>query len=366
MMRNPRDMSSPYMNWAKTTFRAKLPYSLTNSGVYNVSLQELDVSLADMEISGDSYYGYPPLMSALARYCGVEESCIVAATGASGANHLAMAALIEPGDEVLIETPAYDPIVRAASNLGAVVRRFPRRSEQDFRLDPEAVQAALTPRTRLIVITNLHNPSSALAGGQELRAVGETARANGTRVLVDEVYLPSMFERAPGTSFHLGRQFVVTSSLTKAYGLSGLRCGWILAEPELAERMWRLNDLFGVVPAHSAERLSCLALAQIDRIVARSRALLDTNRPLVHAFLKSRADLAGGLMEAGTVSFPRLLHGSVETLLELARARGVAVAPGSFFEAPDHFRMGFGCPTDILKGGLECLSDALDDLKQTA
>src|SRR5262245_1685735 len=116
-----RDMFSPYMQWAKTTFQADIKYSLTNSGVFSLSLRELDVSLDDLEIRGRSYHGFPPLRAALSRYCGVDEESIVAATGTSGANHLAMGAILEPGDEVLIESPAYDPIVCAASNLGAVV-----------------------------------------------------------------------------------------------------------------------------------------------------------------------------------------------------------------------------------------------------
>jgi aspartate/methionine/tyrosine aminotransferase len=355
-------MSSPYMHWAKTTFQANVPYSLTNSGVFSLSLRELEVTLDDLEISGASYYGYPPLLSALARYCGVEPDCIVAATGTSGANHLAMAAIIQPGDEVLIEQPAYDPILCAASNLGAVVRRFLRPADEGFRLDPNAVVAALTPRTKLIVLTNLHNPTSCLASSEELAAIGEMARGNGTRVLVDEVYLPTLFEPVLRSSFHLGLPFVVTCSLTKAYGLSGLRCGWILAEPDLARRMWQLNDLFGVIPAHAAERLSCAALAQVDRIAARARAPLDTNSAMVHEFLSSRADLAGGRTHAGTVSFPRLLWGDVQTLFELARARGTAVVPGAFFEAPEHFRIGFGCPTETLRGGLDRLAAALDEL----
>jgi aspartate/methionine/tyrosine aminotransferase len=350
------------MQWAKTTFQADLAYSLTNSGVCSLRLRELDVTLDDLEISGPSYYGYPPLLAALSRYCGVAEDSLVAATGASGANHLAMAAILNPGDEVLIETPAYDPIVRTASNLGAVVRRFPRSVEQDFRLDPEAVAAAMSPRTRLIVVTNLHNPTSCLAGAADLTAVGEIARDSRARVLVDEVYLPTLFEHAPPSSFHLGPQFVVTSSLTKAYGLSGLRCGWILAEADLARRMWRLNDLFGVIPAHPAERLSCVVLAQIERVAARARMLLEMNRALMHEFLVSRSDLAGGRFDGGTVSFPRLLRGNVQTLCELLLTRGTAVVPGSFFEAPEHFRIGFGCPTEILRGGLGRLAEALDEL----
>ena len=95
-------------------------------------------------------------------------------------------------------------------------------------------------------MTNLHNPSGALIDDETLKQIGEIARRVGARVLVDEVYIETLFETSPRTSFHFGNEFVVTSSLTKAFGLSGLRCGWIFAEPELAKRMWLLNDLFAV------------------------------------------------------------------------------------------------------------------------
>src|SRR5205085_8584350 len=104
-----------------------------------------------------------------------------------------------------------------------------------------------------IVVTNLHNPTSTLTGEDTIREIGEIARRAGARVLVDEVYLDAAFEKAPRSAAHLGDHFIVTSSLTKVYGLSGLRCGWIIGDPKLATAMWRLNDLFGVIPAHMAE-----------------------------------------------------------------------------------------------------------------
>src|SRR6185503_10806304 len=125
-----------------------------------------------------------------------------------------------------------------------------------FLIDVREIEKAISPRTRLIVLTNMHNPTSTLADNGTLNGIGEIARDARARVLVDEVYLEAMFDHAPRSSFHLGNQFVATGSLTKAYGLSGLRAGWVLAEAPLAEKMWRLNDIFGVIPAHPAERLS--------------------------------------------------------------------------------------------------------------
>ncbi len=147
-----------------------------------------------------------------------------------------MAALINPGDEILFESPAYDPLLALAHYLGANVKRFQRRFEDGFAVSAAEIERNVSPRTRLIVITNFHNPSGVLTDEQTLREVGELARGVTARVLVDEVYLEMLFAEPPQTAFHLGNQFVVTGSLTKAFGLSGLRCGWILAEPELAQR----------------------------------------------------------------------------------------------------------------------------------
>jgi hypothetical protein len=214
------------------------------------------------------------------------------------------------------------------------------------------------------VLTNLHNPSSAPTSDETLRQVGVVARACGARVLVDEVYLDAQFGRTPRSAFHLGEEFVTTNSLTKVYGLSGLRCGWALAAPELAQKMWRLNDLFGVIPAHAAERLSCIALANLDRISRRARRLLETNGALLNSFLESRDDLDSLKHQSGTVSFPRLKQGDVNGLCALLREKyETSVVPGSFFEMPHHFRIGIGCDTAMLTGGLERLGAALDEVR---
>jgi aspartate/methionine/tyrosine aminotransferase len=351
------------MHWSKTQSAAR--FNLALSGVAHLPWPELPVRLEDLDCNGPSAYGYAPLQQALARKCGVAPECVCAATGVSLANHLALAAALEPGDEVLIEQPAYELLVSTASFLGLKIKRFQRRFEDGFQLDLGRLEQEVSARTRMIVLTNLHNPSSVLLDDTTLRGVGAIARRAGAMVLVDEVYLDAAFERAPSSAFLLGDEFITTNSLTKVYGLSGLRCGWVLARPELVERMWRLQDLFGVIPAHPAERLSVLALAHLDRIRARYQALLAANRRLLEAFLDSRSDLRAVPTESGTTVFPRVLAGRVEELCHLLRHKyETTVVPGRFFDMPDHIRIGICGETASVAGGLERLGAALDELQK--
>jgi aspartate/methionine/tyrosine aminotransferase len=353
-------MKSDYMHHAK--FKPPVRYQLTGSEVPHFRLDRLPISIADLDLDGASHPRYPPLREAIARRYGVSAEQVVAADGTSMANFLAMAALISPGDEVLIEQPTYELLLGAASFLGAEIRRFGRKPEDGFRLDPAQVGAMLSDRTRLIVITNLHNPSSALASEEELRAVGRLAANVGARVLVDEVYLDSAVPQQR-SSVDLGREFVCTNSLTKVYGLSGLRCGWILAESELAERMWRLNDLFGVNQAHPAERLACIAFEHIDEVIGDNPETLARNRELWNAFVDSRTDIGCMPAEQGITAFPRWSGGDTQRLDDILRERyDTAVVPGRWFEMPDHFRVGFGLPTSDFEEGLARLGSALDDL----
>jgi aspartate/methionine/tyrosine aminotransferase len=181
-------------------------------------------------------------------------------------------------------------------------------------------------------------------------------------VLVDEVYLEAVFERPFRSGFHLGKQFVCTNSLTKAYGLSGLRCGWVLAEPGVAERMWRLNDLYGATPVFPGELLSVIALDHLDKIRERARAILDTNRSLAADFLRRRRDLRCFPPAYGTVMFPRLRRGDVDEFCHLLREKyGTGVVPGRFFGMPQHFRVGLGGEPAMTAEALKRLVRALDE-----
>jgi len=197
-----------------------------------------------------------------------------------------------------------------------------------------------------------------------MRRVGELAARVGARVIVDEVYLDALFERAPRSAFALDpERFVVTSSLTKAYGLGGLRCGWIVADPSSARRIWRLNDLFASVPSHAAEKLSVVALDHLAPIAARAKALLDGNRAMLQRFFDGRGDLDVPRLPAGMIAFPRLRRGSVDVLCAVLRDKhDTTVVPGRFFGLSDHFRVSYGRRSETLAGGLEALGTALDEI----
>src|SRR5438067_5644743 len=151
---------STYMQWAKK--RPKVKYDLALSGILNLPFPELEAQIEDIDLNGDNSYGYAPLVDALAQHCDVPgEQVVTISGGTSMANHLAMAAAIEHGDEVLIEQPTYEPLLALAEYFGARVRRFQRLFENDFQIDYEGLAQQITSRTRLIVLTNLHNPSSA-------------------------------------------------------------------------------------------------------------------------------------------------------------------------------------------------------------
>jgi len=352
-------VSSTYMNWAKTSSMAK--FNLAMSGMPNLKLRELRVSLDDLEIT-DGGYGYRPLIQAIANRYRVADESIVTAAGTSFANHLAMAALLKPGDEVLFEYPAYEPMLAATRYLGANVKRFPRKFENGFQILPQDIESLVSQNTRLIVITNLHNPSSVLVEEGTMKQIGEIAKRVGARVLVDEVYMEALFEETPRSAFHLGSEFVVTSSLTKAFGLSGLRCGWIFAEPELARRMWLLNDLFASTPVHSGERLSVVAMQQLAEIGDRAKQLLDRNRRILNDFLDTREDLEAVRPEFGTTMFPRVRSASSDEFCRVLREKyETSVVPGRFFEMPAHFRIGITIDTDMFEAGLERLGKALDE-----
>jgi aspartate/methionine/tyrosine aminotransferase len=344
------------MHWAKN--QRAVTYALSSSEVPHFALDRLTLTLGDLELTGASAYRYAPLREAIAAKEGVAPECVVAADGTSMANMLTLAALVEPGDEVLVEQPTYEPLLAVLGFLGARLIRFARRPPS-FELDADEVARALGTATKLIVLTNLHNPSGGYADEPVLRSMGDL----GPRVLVDEVYRDAAFAERPRSAFHLSDRFVATNSLTKVYGLSGIRCGWILAEPALAERMWRLNELFGVAQVHAGERLGCFALSHLDDIAAGTAERLTRNRALANAFFAGRADLECAPMVHGITAFPRLVRGDPEALDDLLRTRfDTGIVPGRWFEMPDHFRIGVGGPSDVLEEGLARLAAALDML----
>lgn len=352
----------PYMAWAKLESGAR--FNLATSGVENFPLADLPARIEDLEINGPGRYGYPPLQERLATKTGAPIECIVPSIGTSMANFVALGALIEPGDEVLVERPTYHPMLQIAQWRGAQVQRFERAPETNFAIDLDALAHQITPQTKLIVLANLHNPSSAFIAEEDLRSLGELAAKVGALVFVDEVYMETLFDQPWRSAFFLGDNFITTNSLTKAYGLSGLRCGWILTPERLKPKLWNVIDFTYGIPAHPAERLSALALDHLPRIAARARALVEANRVTANEFLAQNADcVVCGPSRLGTTIAPRLLRGSVGEFCDRLRAQyETTVVPGDFFEMPNHFRIGLGGDQEILAEGLRRISAALAEV----
>jgi|KBSMisStandDraft_5_1062788.scaffolds.fasta_scaffold02330_9 aspartate/methionine/tyrosine aminotransferase len=353
------DAVSHYLAWAK--LRSNARFNLAVSGVVDYPLAELPVRIEDLEIGGTGPYGYEPLMRRIAGKANVPEECVVYTLGASMANFVALTALVRPGDEVLIEKPTYDPLLAVLNYIGAKVSRFERLPDKAFRLGLGELERKLTTKTRLVILCNLHNPSGSLSNDATLSQVGEMAAKVDARVLIDEVYLETLFDLPWRSSFHLGPNFVVTSSLTKAYGLSGIRCGWILAQPDLVKRMWQVIDFTYGSPVHPAELLAVIVLDHLVPIRQRARALLETNRNLINEFLAAHPVLDCEPSRFGTTIFPRLKTGNADDFVALLQERfDTSVVPGEFFETPRHFRIGFCGPTETVRGGLERLGAALE------
>ena len=358
----PRPRESVYLHWART--QPPATHNLATSGVASWPLERLPGAWSDLELTGPSTYGYAPLVEALAELNRTTPDRIFTTSGTSMANQLAMAAILEPGDEVLIEAPTYEPLLAVASYLGATIRRFERRIEEGFEVDADDVLAGMGRNCKLVVISNLHNPSSNQTSNETLIRIGAAAAERGAKVLVDEVYLDTLFENTPPSAATLGDAFIVTNSLTKVYGLSGLRCGWVYGEPQIVSKLWRFNDLFDIIPPFPAQKLSVLALKALPMIRDHYRALLAENRSLVSDFLRTRKDLEATVNPAGTVVFPKLLTltGDVDAFASWLRTEyQIAVVPGRFFEVPERFRIGYGGHTPALKESLSRLGQALDD-----
>jgi aspartate/methionine/tyrosine aminotransferase len=355
-----------YLQWARR-FYGRVRFDLATSGMPSVRLAELGPlpsPPSDSEAAGR-------LREAVATYNGVPAEEAIAALGTTQALWLAYASLTQPGDEVLVEEPGYEPLVRIAEGVGARVTHFSRPADNGFALDAERIEKAMTPRTRLVVVTNLHNPSGVRAPNEALRAVARVAQTHGAHLLVDEVYAPFdtlVDERGVflGTARKLAPNVISVSSLSKCYGLALERVGWLLGSQETVERADdAMASCCGLLPlAHAHVGLH--AFARIVPLARRARAILDGKRARVAAWVASHRSSGvtwsapdEGLFALITVSGAGDLTPFIEAMIT---EREVLVAPGIFFGVPNGFRLAWSAPIPNLDEGLARLGDALAGL----
>ncbi len=350
-----------YLEWARR-FYGQVPFDLASSGIAGVTHADLgDLPALDRPGADDR------LAAAVAAYNGVPAAEVVPCLGTTYALWLAYASLLRSGDEALVESPAYEPLWGSAQGTGAVVVRFERLAREGFALDPDRVAEKLTPRTRVVAVTNLHNPSGARTSDEVLREVARIAATRGAYLLVDEVYAP--FDDMVGSSGvwgwsarRIAPNAIVASSLTKCFGLGAQRIGWLLAPDDVAR--WARGTILatcGHFPVEHAN-LAAHAFGRLGLLADRARALLSSKRSRVHRWATARDDIAwsspgSGLFGFATSTRPEDLTARIAAA---AQRNGVLVAPGSFFGVPNGFRLSWSIEEKKLDEGLFRLGRVLD------
>lgn len=355
-----------YLRWAKVHRRVR--YELTESGIPQLDWVDLPSCPSLPELRNAGTYGHPALIEALAERYGVPPDRVVPVPGTSSANFIALGAIATHGDLVALERPIYQPMQRVAEFLGLRIHWLPRTPDAHFGLPGGELDSALAAGARVVVITNHHNPSAAYLPPEAIRALAERCALAGARLVVDEVYLDSA-AIANGTSVWTGAALsdnvVAVSSLTKVYGLSGLRAGWVIAEPGTAERARVVMDLLSVNNAAPAASLAVWAFTQMPFLERRFRELCEAtsgvfeewlrSEPRVHAYERNGALFA-------LLRLPSRITGDALNDL-VVREFETQVVPGRFFELPDHIRVTFGAlPPPALREALSRITQALDRL----
>jgi aspartate/methionine/tyrosine aminotransferase len=353
---------SRYLQWARR-FYGQVKFDLATSGIPPVPSSELDVP--ELGVNDDPAAAWAGLRGRIASHNDVGIDEVLPALGTTQALWLACAALTSAGDEVIVEEPAYEPLIRIAEGVGARVIAVPRDAHAGFALDPERVVRTMTPRTRAVLVTNLHNPSGIRASDEVLRALARAAESRGAFLVVDEVY--SAFDALidgrgvfPGSARKLAPNVVAVSSLTKCYGLGPERIGWVLAPREIIERAGdALVAGAGMLPRCHA-RVGLAAFSRLPALAARSRRLLSDKRGRVAAWVAARRLWWSAPTEGifGLVRIPG--RGDLTPAIERGvRDHQVLVAAGAFFGLPDAFRIAWSIEDDLLDEGLDRLTRAL-------
>lgn len=348
-----------YITWA-LRFYGKTPYDLASSGIPLVPTSEW----APPRMDGlDDWATYGQLIDAIAHYNDRPPGEVAPALGTAHAVFLAYAAMLSPGDDILVEHPGYEPLTRAAEGLGATVRTFARRADNGFAIDPADVAAKVGPRTRAIVVTTLHNPSGVAVPDATLRELAAIAEARSAYLLVDEVYAAfddlaesGVFAR---TARKLAPNVVAVSSLTKCYGLGMHRIGWLLGPPEIVERASTASiATFGHLPASHAA-YGAAAFAGLGKLAARAKAIVGGKRAIAAEWVASLPGARWSAPAAGLFGLVTL-PGRGDLLPDIEKVatdNGVLVGAGTFFGAPDSFRLSWAsCDEERFKKGLELLA----------
>ncbi|WP_241127456.1 pyridoxal phosphate-dependent aminotransferase [Novosphingobium terrae] len=309
--------------------------------------------------------GNPYILDMLAARYSLPREQVLCTTGATGALALIYRVMLRGGEHVLIERPGFDLFTDLAQAQGASVSHFDRVAQDGFAIDIHAIEAAIRPETRLIVLSDLHNPSGAYASEATIGALAKLAERRSIHIVVDEVYGDyvdvDMRRRAAAS---ISPYLISISSLTKIFGLSTLRCGWIAGSAQVMTAIRGVSDRLEFGMSNLSHAVAALVMERADQFIQPGRALLSVARPVVRqrfAQWHAQGLIAGEVPDFGCIVFPQLV-GVEDTRAfseRLFNRFGVIVAPGEFFGLPGHVRIGFARPLEELQQGFDALEKTL-------
>jgi aspartate/methionine/tyrosine aminotransferase len=370
------------MERLQSIWENRVAWNLSESGVHPLRLEELAdtpelrAAVFAQELAYTQTNGTPDLRAAIAAlYPGSTPDHVEVTNGGSEANCIVLWHFVEPGDDVVMMVPNYMQARGIARGLGATVRPWALvggEAEGRWRVDIAALETLVTPRTRLIFICNPNNPTGARLTAAQLDDICRIAGRVGAWVIADEIYRGAEIdgEETPSVWGRYERA-VVTSGLSKAYGLPGLRIGWVVGPPALVQDLWGVHDYTSIAPGAVNDRLARIALAPArrERLLARTRGIVAANYPIVKHWIEKRAPHVSHVPpEAGAITFVRYHHeiNSTRLIERLRDEQSLLVVPGDHFEMDGYFRIGFGSDPAHVAGGLERLGELLDALPVAA
>jgi len=356
----------------------EVDYNLSESGVHPLKLKELLAdspeyieTLLATEIDYAHGNGVPELRENIAAlYSGCTSSSVLVTVGAIEANFNAIHTLLQPGDEIAIMLPNYMQVWGIAKNYGLKMKPFHLREENGWRIDPDELKQAVTPQTKLIAVCNPNNPTGHILSDEEMNAVVDAADKAGAWILSDEVYTGAERSRDEETSSFYGRydKVMASGSMSKAYGLPGLRVGWAVGPPDTIENIWRRHEYTTLSTSIFSNNLAALALSADvrPRIIQRTRDYIRKGFPLLQQWIDQQKD-AFSLVppQAAAIAFVRyrLDVNSTELAERLIREKSVLIVPGDHFGMDKFIRISYGLPQDYLTEGLDRIQQLVAEIR---